>query len=136
MSSNRIEQACSAAKAVLYECYALYPHRTSTAMNRYQFQFQFGVVSPKPGGSDASAADESSVQAECLFERAGRKRPRLDVRLRFLQLQPPIAGSASGRDQGIEHEVDVSRIDPVLFPEAEERLVIALGDLEGTVTEV
>jgi hypothetical protein len=120
------------ADAMVYERGVRHSHRASAPENGRRFLL--GVVSPKTAASNAVTADESAVQTECLLERRGTGRARLEVRLRFLQLQPPIAAGASHQDDVIEHEVDVPRIDPVLLLDAEERLVIALGDLEGTVT--
>ncbi len=76
------EAAQSVADAVLYEGYLLYPYRSSSDKNRVRFQF--GVVAPR----DHSLADGSEtweMQTECLIEAGGE--PRVDVRVRFLQLQ-------------------------------------------------
>jgi hypothetical protein len=76
------EAAQQVADAVLYEGYLLYPYRASSDKNRVRFQF--GVVAPM----DFSLADGSETwetQTECLVDAAGDA--RIDVRVRFLQLQ-------------------------------------------------
>jgi len=73
------------ANAVLYEGYVLYPYRASSGKNRVRFQF--GVVAPRRY-ADTGGSDPWEMQTECLIEggEPGAS-PRLDLRVRFLQLQ-------------------------------------------------
>lgn len=68
------------ADAVLYEGYALYPYRASSAKNR--MRFQWGVLQP-PAYGEVDDSEQSSLQVQCLVERT----QSVDVRLRFLQLE-------------------------------------------------
>jgi hypothetical protein len=72
------------ADAVLYEGYILYPYRASAIKNR--LRWQFGIVAPR-GWSEAAAGEPWAMQTECLVEPAGARPPRIDLRVRFLQLQ-------------------------------------------------
>jgi hypothetical protein len=72
------------ADAVLYEGYILYPYRASAIKNR--LRWQFGIVAPR-GWSEAAAGEPWAMQTECLVEPASARPPRIDLRVRFLQLQ-------------------------------------------------
>jgi len=74
------ERAREVADAVLYEGYALYPYRASSAKNRVRWQF--GVLAPK-AWSVAGGCEAWQSRTECLVE-AG---PEFAVtgKLRFLQ---------------------------------------------------
>jgi hypothetical protein len=73
------------ANAVLYEGYVLYPYRASSAKNRVRFQF--GVVAPHAYVA-AGGADPCEMQTQCLVEPAAPGgAPRVDIKIRFLQLQ-------------------------------------------------
>ena len=76
------EAAQQVADAVLYEGYLLYPYRSSSDKNRVRFQF--GVVAPRDY-SEASGSESWEMQTECLIE--GARDARIDIRVRFLQLQ-------------------------------------------------
>jgi hypothetical protein len=76
---------------VLYEGYLLYPYRRSSGKNRVRWQF--GVLAPQGWVETrgpvretvAGSADAWRQRTECLLE--ARPSARLEVRLRFLQLQ-------------------------------------------------
>ncbi|MCA1736071.1 MAG: hypothetical protein LC739_08150 [Actinobacteria bacterium] len=68
------------ADAVLYEGYALYPYRASSAKNRVRFQW--GVLMP-PEYCEIDPSERSSNQTQCLIERA----TEVEVRVRFLHLE-------------------------------------------------
>jgi hypothetical protein len=115
------------ANAVLYEGYVLYPYRASAAKNRSRFQF--GVLAPQAyveaGGSDAWMS-----QTECLIEPAGvgvagvagiagvagvagpsgPAGPRVDVKVRFLQLQARRVEEATAAGAGFR-AVDALDLD-------------------------
>ncbi len=76
------EAAQRVADAVLYEGYVLYPYHASSDKNRVRFQF--GVVAPRDF-SEADRSESWEMQTECLLTDAGEA--RLDLRVRFLQLQ-------------------------------------------------
>jgi hypothetical protein len=88
-SQRGFERARAVADAVLYEGYLLYPYRASSGKNSNNTsRWQFGVVGP-PGAHDAGVGEESGMRTECLLVADGpaQARARLDVRVRFLQLQ-------------------------------------------------
>jgi len=89
MNLARVEQI---AKAVLYEGYVLYPYRPSSVKNRQRFNF--GVLYPKEYSDTQGGTDAFSMRTECLIR--GSADPRLDARLRFLQLQINSSDSTRG----------------------------------------
>ena len=100
------------AAAVLYEGYILYPYRPSALKN--QQRFNFGVVSPRPGGD----AGEGGwfIHTESLVRAAGEC--ELDLRVRCLHLTARTIGwsaaTAGTRDwqEAIERDVPVeARLD-------------------------
>jgi len=76
------EAAQQIADVVLYEGYVLYPYRASSDKNRVRFQF--GVVAPR-AQAELDGSEAWEMQTECLVVPAGDQ--RLDIRVRFLQLQ-------------------------------------------------
>jgi hypothetical protein len=70
------------ADAVLYEGYLLYPYRATSPKN--QLRWQFGVLGPE-GAAQAGTGEPPTMSAEVLLQ-PGRD-PRVDVHLRFLQVQ-------------------------------------------------
>jgi hypothetical protein len=76
-----LELAKQVADSVLYEGYLLYPYRASAVKNRQRFNF--GVLLPPAYAQAQTGADASTMQTECLLE---GENPRLDVRVRFLQI--------------------------------------------------
>ena len=76
-----LELAKKIADAVLYEGYILYPYRASAIKNRQRFNF--GVLMPGEWAERQQAGETGRTHAECLIEGVA---PRIDVRVRFLQL--------------------------------------------------
>jgi hypothetical protein len=74
------------ADAVLYEGYVLYPYRASSSKN--QVRFQFGVVAPREHCEGEGRGSESwEMQTECLVEPDPDADPKIDLKVRCLQLQ-------------------------------------------------
>jgi hypothetical protein len=113
------------ADAVLYEGYALYPYRASSAKNRVRWQF--GVLAPRTF-AERTGSDPWFQQSECLIEPADGQ--AIDIRVRGLQLQRrtieasqedgafgPVAGvsldgcAVSSWDEGIERSIDLPNLD-------------------------
>ncbi len=82
MMNPSLSLARAIADAVLYEGYLLYPYRASSQKNHSRWQF--GILGP-PGAAAAGAGEDPTMFADTLL-RAG-PHPRLEVHLRFLQLQ-------------------------------------------------
>lgn len=145
-----VDSARAVADAVLYEGYLLYPYRASSAKN--QLRWQFGILGPA-GAADAGVGEEPTMQTECLIEPAPGGAPRVDVHLRFLQVQSraveravgggfePVAelrvGAASwtGWDEAVEREIAVSDVGldvvtelPIDVPAGEDVEVLRDGD--------
>jgi hypothetical protein len=76
-----LELAKKIADAVLYEGFILYPYRASAIKNRQRFNF--GVLLPGTWAEHQQSGDTGRLQAECLIE---GEFPRIEVRIRFLQL--------------------------------------------------
>jgi hypothetical protein len=135
------------ARAVLYEGYVLYPYRASAAKNRVRFQF--GVVAPRRY-VEAGGSDPWEMQTECLIEPGAS--PRLDLEIRFLQLQARTIEEPAGAgdpgvafrpvefldlegerlmpwDEGVERELKVSGIAvrDLVATERELRLTVPAG---------
>jgi hypothetical protein len=110
------ETAQKIADAVLFEGYLLYPYRASSQKN--QLRWQFGVLMP-PGYPEEAA----TAQTECLVEPGVD--PKLDVRLRFLQVK-----AAAGLDEGITREVDFAL--SLASPEQELRFAVD-GAVDGVL---
>ena len=80
-----LDQVRAVADAVLYEGYLLYPYRASSSKN--QSRWQFGVLGP-PHAAPAAFAEDPGLAMQCLVEPTdGDGTPRVDLRLRFLQVQ-------------------------------------------------
>jgi hypothetical protein len=114
--TSRFQPAQAIADAVLYEGYLLYPYRATSRKN--QVRWQFGVLAPT-SWCDAGGCENAWMQTECLVEPGPS--PRLEGRLRFLQLQrrsvEDLAGVRQGSleaegslwtswDEGVERTVD------------------------------
>jgi hypothetical protein len=97
----KFERAQKVADAVLYEGYLLYPYRASAVKN--QVRWQFGVVMPRDY-SEGGGSEPWTMQTECLVEPGDA--PALDLRLRFLQVQPRIVEKAVNAEQGIYWPVE------------------------------
>jgi hydrogenase maturation protease len=131
-----LELARKVADAILYEGYLLYPYRASAVKNRQRFNF--GVLLPPSYARAQSGSDAWSMRTECLLEGDA---PRLDVRVRFLQMVTRHAGrlldgqdatptDPNGTPSGPKYEiVPELEIDGEVFQtwqEAIERDVVAL----------
>jgi hypothetical protein len=121
---NPFAPALDVANAVLYEGYLLYPYTASSGKNR--IRWQFGVVVPRAYLA-ARTGDSASQQCEVLIESGAP--PRVDVRLRFLQVESRVIEAVAGDgfervesltvgdrtyltfDEAAEREIDVS-LDP------------------------
>ena len=83
-----LDQVRAIADAVLYEGYLLYPYRASSSKN--QSRWQFGVLGPPRAAAEAFG-EEPAMSMQCLLEAdhddGNADPPKVDVRLRFLQLQ-------------------------------------------------
>jgi hypothetical protein len=83
-----LDQVRAIADAVLYEGYLLYPYRASSSKN--QSRWQFGVLGP-PRATPGSFGEEPGMSMQCLLQAdpddGNSDPPRVEVRVRFLQLQ-------------------------------------------------
>jgi hypothetical protein len=110
------------ADAVLYEGYLLYPYRASSAKNRVRWQF--GVLGPE-GAVQAGVGEEPSMAAEVLLD-PGRE-PRLDVLLRFLQVQSRVVERRTGDGWVAVDELEVGGTRWIPFHAAVAREVLLEG---------
>jgi len=154
-TTEAFERAGRVADAVLYEGYVLYPYRASAAKN--QVRWQFGVLAPQPF-AEASGSEQWAQQTEVLAEFGLAS--RVDVRVRFLQVQGRTVEAADGDDhvpvaqldvdgqrwttweEAVEHSVDVTGVDLATvgesatpFAEPSWREVEALGPAGRVVRE-
>ena len=101
-----LDQVRAIADAVLYEGYLLYPYRASSSKN--QSRWQFGVLGP-PRATPGSFGEEPGMSMQCLLEAdlddGNADPPKVDVRLRFLQLQQRSVERLTG-----EHHVPVDEL--------------------------
>jgi len=122
-AATGLDAVRAVADAVLYEGYLLYPYRRSSGKNKVRWQF--GVLLP-PEWARAQGLVDTSVagsaeswwqQTECLLE--GPKDARIEVRIRFLQLQRrhPQERLPDGRYRTVEELEAGSRLE-VGFDEA------------------
>jgi hypothetical protein len=125
------ELAQKVADAILYEGYVLYPYRASSSKNKVRFQW--GVVAPREY-SQAGGSEPWEMQTECLIEPSDPKNPnrppRIDFKVRCLQLQERLVEEATGMDtfrpveflhvgeellvawdEGIEQELEIGGIN-------------------------
>ncbi len=91
------EAAERLANAVLYEGYMLYPYRPSAVKNRRRFNF--GVLVPP-----SYSGEPSTMRTECLV--VTTPQTSIDVRLRYLQIQP------GDWQQATEQQLTAERISP------------------------
>ncbi len=87
------ELAQKVADAILYEGYVLYPYRASSSKNKVRFQW--GVVAPREY-SEAGGSEPWEMQTECLVEPGVA--PRIELKVRGLQLQERLVEEAAGPD--------------------------------------
>jgi hypothetical protein len=71
------------ADAVLYEGYMLYPYRASAIKNRQRFNF--GVLAPPAYSAAQRGTENFQMETQCLI--SDTEQPRLDLKVRFLQLR-------------------------------------------------
>jgi hypothetical protein len=109
----KLDDAMAVADAVLFEGYALYPYRASSAKNRYRWQF--GVLAPR-AWSEGGGGDPWWQETQCLVAPADRP-VRLQGLLRFMRLCRRDAGvlaQATPWDEGeiekIEFEVPLASL--------------------------
>jgi hypothetical protein len=101
-----LELAKQVADSVLYEGYLLYPYRASAVKNRQRFNF--GVLLPPAYARAQTGNDAWCMQTECLLE---GENPRIDVRVRFLQ----VIVRQAGRLLNPRHD-NTSSIEPQYDP--------------------
>jgi hypothetical protein len=90
------ELAQKVADAILYEGYVLYPYRASSSKNKVRFQW--GVVAPRDY-SQGGGSEPWEMQTECLVEPSDpQKPPRIELKIRGLQLQERLVEEATGPD--------------------------------------
>ncbi len=121
------------ADAVLYEGYLLYPYRASSSKN--QVRWQYGIVGPV-GGMEAGVGEETALHTDCLLQPESDSTPagiRLDVHLRFLQIQARIVEAAVDGRPGEFAPVAELLVGPttwITWDEAVEEEVL-VADLSG-----
>jgi hypothetical protein len=122
-----LQAARAIADTVLYEGYLLYPYRSTSGKN--SVRWQYGIVGPT-GGVEAGVGEEPALQCDCLVETANLD-ARLDIHLRFLQIQSRGVEAADGErpgeftpvadlqvgdtnwvswDEAVEHEIEIADI--------------------------
>src|SRR5580692_7197608 len=109
-----LELAKKIADAVLYEGYILYPYRASAIKNRQRFNF--GVLMPGDWADRQQAGETGRTHAECLIEGDA---PRIDVRVRFLQLVARQVGKVRPDCPGAAPESPEYEIVPELAVDGE-----------------
>jgi hypothetical protein len=127
----KFERAQKVADAVLYEGYLLYPYRASAMKN--QLRWQFGVVMPRDY-SEAGDIEPWAMQTECLIEPGDA--PALDLRLRFLQMQPRIVERAVNPGQNIFWPVESFEVDERQFVSWDEAIKRELDYPGINITEL
>jgi hypothetical protein len=110
------------ADAVLYEGYLLYPYRASSAKN--QVRWQFGMLGPV-GALQGGVGEDPSLRAECLLH-CPDGQGRIDVLLRFLQVQSRTVERRAGAGYVDVAELDVGGTRWIGWHEAVEREVPVL----------
>jgi hypothetical protein len=89
------------ARAVLYEGFLLYPYRPSAAKNRRRWTF--GALYPP--AFHRENGDACAMQTECLVR--GSPDAQVEVRVRFLHLQPEAGSPPEVAQDAVEREVAV-----------------------------
>lgn len=133
-----LEFAKQVADSVLYEGYLLYPYRASAVKNRQRFNF--GVLLPPEYAEAQTGNDASSMQTECLLE---GENPRLDVRLRFLQvivrqaarISNPAQGDSGSPETRYEIVPEIV-IDGEVFPTWQEAIEREVKALDCSMTDL
>jgi hypothetical protein len=122
-----LELAKKIADAVLYEGYILYPYRASAIKNRQRFNF--GVLMPSEWAAKQQSGETGRLQTESVIE---GESPRIDVRVRFLQLISREVGRARPDERQKYEIVPQLEVDGEIhqsWEEAVEREIVAT-DLE------
>ncbi|HET6325840.1 MAG TPA: hypothetical protein VFG04_14280 [Planctomycetaceae bacterium] len=118
-----LELAKKIADAVLYEGYILYPYRASAIKNRQRFNF--GVLMPGAWAAHQQSGETGRLQTESLIE---GESPRIDVRVRFLQLISREVGRACPGESEKYEIVPQFEVDGAIhqcWEEAVEREIVA-----------
>jgi hypothetical protein len=89
--NTSLSLARAIADVVLYEGYLLYPYRASSQKN--QARWQFGILGPQ-GAAGNGTGEDSAMSTDCLL--LAGPLARLEVHLRFLQLQSRSVEEADG----------------------------------------
>ncbi len=124
-----LDLAKKIADAVLYEGYILYPYRASAIKNRQRFNF--GVLMPGEWAARQQSGETGKLQTELLIE---GESPRIDVRVRFLQLISREVGRACPGESEKYEIVPVLEVESAIhqrWEEAVEREIVAT-DLDLT----
>jgi hypothetical protein len=122
-----LELAKKIADAVLYEGYILYPYRASAIKNRQRFNF--GVLMPGDWAAHQQSGETGSLQIESLIEGPS---PRIDVRVRFLQLISREVGRACPEERQTFEIVAQLEVDGAIHQSWEEAVEceIVASDLD------
>ena len=107
------------ADAILYEGYLLYPYRASSAKN--QVRWQFGILGPD-GAAPAGVGEPPAMSTEVVLE--VRDGARVDVLLRFLQVQSRVVERWTGDDWTEVDELVVGDARWIPFHEAVPREIV------------
>jgi hypothetical protein len=122
------ERAGRVADAVLYEGYVLYPYRASATKN--QVRWQFGVLAPKRF-AEADGSEQWAQQTEVIAEFG--LAAKVDVRVRFLQVQARTVEAAEGDSFVPVAQLDVDGQRWATWEEAVEHTVDVVGVELATV---
>jgi len=129
-TTRAVDTARAVADAVLYEGYLLYPYRASSSKN--QVRWQFGILGP-PGALAAGVGEEPTMQTECLLELRPGGDARVDLHLRFLQVQSRTVERAVGDTFAPVEELRVGPASWISWHEAVEQEIsiedVVLADL-------
>ncbi|MBV9664734.1 MAG: hypothetical protein JOZ37_12275 [Actinobacteria bacterium] len=122
---SQFDPAQAIADAVLYEGYALYPYRASSAKNRARFQF--GVGAPLPWAT-REGSERWRLSTECIAEYD--RDTRLHVRVRFLHM-PTAKPDPRGWDEAVEQAVEVTEV--AVNGPLEQATPFTTGNIDGRV---
>jgi len=117
-SVEAFERAGRVADAVLYEGYVLYPYRASATKN--QVRWQFGVLAPQRF-AEIDSSEQWAQQTEVIVEFGVAA--KVDVRIRFLQVQARTVEADDGSGFAPVAHVDVDGQRWTTWEEAAEHAV-------------
>lgn len=100
---NPFAPALGIADAILYEGYVLYPYTASALKN--QVRWQFGVIAPAAYASRGTG-EATEAQTEVLLECGDDA--RIDVLVRFLQIEEHVRNGEPAFDGAVERRVPVT----------------------------